>query len=395
MTVANVLSLSCVFPRPGASSFGTFVWRRLERLARRTVVKVVSPVGIVDYSHPAGKALGNSGLPAEWNEENLEVWYPRWLYPPGGGALNAKLLSFQLRRPLARLRRRFPFQLIDAHFGYPDGIAAARLARGFGVPYMITLRGNEPMHCENSSIRAAMSEALRGAARVITVSETLRQFAIGLGATPEIVKTIPNGIDSTIFHPRDRQACRGKHGLGLEERIVLSAGSLIERKGHHRVVEAVAAVRREGMPVRLVIAGGPGREGRFEQEIRAAVRRHQLENAVTFTGQLDAETLAEWMAAADVLVLASTREGWPNVVHEAMGCGTPAIATDVGAIPDMIPSAEYGIVVPRGDAPALNNALLTALRRVWDREKIAAWAQARDWDHVADEVFQEIQQIVR
>jgi teichuronic acid biosynthesis glycosyltransferase TuaC len=388
----KIVSLSCVFPRVGAQEFGIFVKRRLQQLAAHADVKVVSPAGVLDYSHPKG-LLGNRPLPRATRDGALEILHPRWVYPPGGSILNAVLLERQMKSPLTKLRERFPFDVIDAHFGYPDGIAAAGLATHFGVPYTITLRGNEPMHCEDASVREAMAKALRGAGCVITVSESLRQFAISLGVDCEHVQTIPNGIDGGIFHIRDRSECRRKHGLSENEPVVLSAGSLIERKGHHRTIEAIAHVRRAGINARLVVAGGTGREGCFETEIRAAAAKQQLENAVVFTGHVDPATLAELMSAADVFCLASTREGWPNVVHEAMGCGTPAVATSVGAVRDMI-SEERGIVVPVGDQEALNEGLLSALKRVWNREAIATWAHARDWKRVGAEVAESMRRVV-
>lgn len=390
----HVLSLSCVFPRPGLPNFGIFVRRRLEGLARRVDLRVIAPVGVLDYAHPEGTPLGNWGLPRGWSDGPLEVWYPRWLYPPGGGFLNPILLSSQLRRPLEALRRSFPFDLIDAHFGYPDGIAAGKLAQSLGVPYMVTLRGNETMHCENPRVRSQLASALRGAARVVTVSEALREFAISLGVAAEKVRTIPNGIDRTVFYPRDRRASRHKYGLGPDERIVLSAGYLIERKGHHHVVEAVADLHRRGLPSRLLIAGAEGREGSFGQQIRDAVERNGIASHVLFMGELTPDALAEVMSAADVLCLASSREGWPNVVHETMGCGTPVVATNIGGVPDMLACGDRGTIVPGNQPKVLSNALFEALQRDWDRESISRWAHSRDWENVADEVLSEIQHAV-
>ncbi len=104
-------------------------------------------------------------------------------------------------------------------------------------------------------------------------------------------------------------------------------------------------------------------------------------------GNLPPDALARLFNAADVFCLASSREGWPNVLHEAMACGAPAVAVDVGAVPDMIPSDKYGLVVPPDIPGALQNALEKALRQSWDRNEIAALGQARSWDPVAREVL--------
>jgi glycosyltransferase involved in cell wall biosynthesis len=390
----RVLSLSCVFPNPAQPVFGTFVCSRLRRLGELLECKVVAPVPMYDYSQTGARWIGKRGIPPYRQEGPLEVLHPRWFYPPGGSVLNPGLLAIQLARPLARLRRRFPFELIDAHFGYPDGIAAAILARRFNVPFVVTLRGNEPMHAQRASVRRALSFAFRHAARVIALSSRLRDFAVSLGAAPEKTVVIPNGVDLEVFRPRNRAAMREKHGLRPDEKVVLSAGALIERKGHHRVACALGMLRARGVEARLVIAGAAGPEGRFEARIREIVSRLGLDSAVSFTGQVSAQTLAELMAAVDVFCLASTREGWPNVVHEALACGTPVVSTDVGAVPDMIPSPAYGRVVAPGDQHGLEDALAWALRRPWDREEISRWAQLRSWDRVAKEVAAEFGEVM-
>ena len=131
--------------------------------------------------------------------------------------------------------------------------------------------------------------------------------------------------------------------------------------------------------------GGPGREGQFEARLHAAVKEQGIEGAAHFTGAVPPAKLAEYMSAADVFCLASSREGWPNVVHEALGCGAPAVATNVGGIEDMIPSPEYGIVVPPGDQAALTAALGERCTGTGTGAAIAAWGGARSWTHVAAE----------
>jgi glycosyltransferase involved in cell wall biosynthesis len=366
------------------------VRHRIQAVSRHAQVKVLSPVGVLDYTHPSGDLFGNCKLPPRLLDGGVEVFYPRWIYPPGGGAVNARLMALELLPRLKRLRREYSFDLIDAHFGYPDGIAAAALAGALGIPYAVTLRGNETMHGERRSIRQALSRALRGAVRIIVLSRALGEFAVCLGAEPERVKLIPNGLDSSVFYPRDRAAVRRELGLADNVRVVLSAGSLIERKGHHTVARVLAAVRRRCGPVELLIAGGPGREGRFERQIAEAIRACGMARSVRMLGQVSAGRLAELMSAADVFCLASSREGWPNVVHEAMACGTPVVATAVGSVPDMIPSKQYGLVTPPGDEEAIGQALAEALETRWDQQAIAAWARSRDWDQVAREVLQEL-----
>jgi teichuronic acid biosynthesis glycosyltransferase TuaC len=380
----RVLSLSTVFPRPAEPAHGVFVARRLEALTKLAEVRVINPVPVMEY--------GNAGQWFQWQGPsrtmlgNLMVYRPKWAYPPLVSTINPVFLAAQLKPLVRKIAETYPFSLIDAHFGHPEGIAAAILARSVGCPFVVTLRGNETMHAHNSLTRRMLAKTFQAAARVITVSERLREFAISLGADPDRVKTIPNGVDVETFLPMERTCARERHGIAAGEKIVLSVGALIERKGHHRTMQAVETAVRAGLECRLVIAGGAGREGDYRAFLREEVSKRGMESRVQFTGPVAPAELAEWMSAADVLSLASTREGWPNVVHEALACGCPVVATDVGGVPDMIPNDQTGIVVPVGDQTALDAALQQALSCSWDRLAISVRARERSWARVATEV---------
>ena len=378
----KVLSICTVFPNPAEEELGLFVRNRLQHLASLVSVRVVAPVPVVDY---AAFRLRNGRIPNGRLDQNLLVYFPSWFYPPHGGSINAFFLAGRLLPYLSRLSREYPFQVLDAHFGYPEGIAAALISASLQCPFTITLRGNETMHAGSLSKRRWMSWAIRRAARVITVSEALVKFAVSLGGEIRRIRTIPNGIDTTLFFPRPLAETRQRLGLPVDRPVIVSAGYLIERKGHHRVVQALRDLRREGSNAELWIVGGPGREGDFTAQIGAAVRENGLEDVVHFTGTLKPSVLAEFMSSADVFCLASSREGWPNVVNEALACGTPAVASDVGGVRDMIPSPDYGLVIPAGDPAALKAALEKALLSEWNRARIAAWGQARSWTQVAAE----------
>jgi glycosyltransferase involved in cell wall biosynthesis len=364
---------------------------RLQEVAAFAEIRVVAPIPAIDYSRPKSEWLRPKAVPPQRTDQRLEVYHPRWLYPPMGGSWNPWCLFQQLKGPVSRLRQEFPFDLIDSHFAFPDGIAASMLAARMGVPFTVTLRGNETLHAQSDAKRKLIQQALCQAARVICVAENLRRFAISLGADPDRVKTIPNGIDTALFYPRDRAECRRKHAIAPDARVILSVGSLIERKGHHRAVQALYDLGEQATGAQLLIAGGPGREGHFEQRIHQLVEQLGMQSRVRFLGQIAPASLPELMSAADLLCLASDREGWPNVVHEAMGCGCPVVATDVGGITDMMPSETYGFIVPPRQTDALSDAMGRALQKTWDHAAIAQWAGARSWKNVAAEVLAEFQ----
>ena len=390
----KILSLSTVFPNPAEPGLGLFVRSRLQYLSAHAEIRVVAPIPLFDYSSARGERTRPANIPRRRTDGALEVWHPTWFYPPGGTPLNFVALFARLALPLGLLRKRYRFDLIDAHFGHPEGAAAALLASTLGVPFTVTLRGNETRDAQSPGLRRAIANAMRKAARVITVSENLRELAISLGAPPERVKTIGNGINPALFHARaNRTGLREKYGIGVRQKAILSAGYLIERKGHHRIIEALATLATQGRAPLLLIAGSAGREGVWEDRIRRQVAASGLDHQVRFLGQQTHEALAELMCACDLLCLASTREGWPNVVHEANACGAPVVTTDVGGVRDMLPKEDYGFIVPPDDPAALGAALGRALDARWDREAIARWGGSRSWEQVAREVFEQFAQV--
>lgn len=390
----RVLSLSTEFPNPSEPGKGLFVRSRLQAIRSRASLVVVAPVAALDYANPQRDLLAARRIPRERQEGHMRVLHPRWLYPPCGGWTNAFFLFARLLPTLVRLRARQPFDVIDAHFAHPEGIAAVVLGKVLRRPVLVTVRGSELRYYRQRLKRYFMSWALRRADRVIAVSDGLRDLAIDLGVDPRRVRTVPNGINAAVFFRRDRLACRADHGIDSAERIILSAGDLAELKGHHRVIAAVKNLNDRGVRARLLIAGGVGRSGRYADTLRQQVVANGLVDQVTFCGEVTQDTLAELMSAADVFCLASSTEGWPNVVNEALACGTPVVATDVGAVRQMVVSDQYGSVVPVHDGAALADALCAALTGHWDHEAISAWGRSRSWSQVANDVLEQMRAVM-
>lgn len=383
----KVLSLSGVYPNPDEPGLGPFVRARLQSLAKYAEVKVIAPIPALDYSHPQHQVFRRRHFPLRRMDGAIEVFHPRWLFPPFGTPLNIACQFSRLLPLAARIRREFRFDLIDAHFCYPEGSAAALLATVFGVPFTITLRGSETMFDGFRYRRAAMTAALRRAAAVVAVSDELRAFALSRGADPGRTRTVPNGIDPEVFHFQDPAAMRRRHNLPIGRRLLLTAGELIEAKGHHLVAVALRSVLARGIDAELWIAGAAAHGGpQFEHILRKQVRNAGLDSRVRFLGWVEQREMSELLSAADLFCFASYTEGWPNVVNEALACGAPVVVTQVGGVAAMLPSSNYGTIVPQGNPAALEEAIFRSLDRNWDRPAISAWGRSRSWDAVAREV---------
>lgn len=379
----KVLSISCDYPNPNHPTRGLFVQSRVRSTAAHAEVKVVAPVPLLDYRGAPQKA----SIPLRHHEGPMEVFHPRWFYPPGGTVLNPLFLAGRLLWPLWRLRKRFDFEVLDAHFGYPTGVAAALLSMVLKCPFVVTLRGSELLHARRDPARSLIAWALRRAAAIVAVSDELRDLAVQLGGDPARSTTISNGVDSSIFFMRDRRQSRRDLSLPEDGLLLLMVGHLIELKGHRHVIQALSRLRERGLNATLLIVGGAGSGGpSSEPQLRELASSLGLQDQVRFLGEANRDKLPLFMSAADVFCLASSREGWPNAVHEALACGTPVVATRVGSIAQLIPLESFGYIVPHGDAAALENKLADAFHTAWDRQAISSWGRGRSWEKVGAEV---------
>jgi len=386
----DLVVFSALFPsaaRPGA---GLFIRERMFRVARQRPLAVVSPQpwfpgqSLIRLLRPGYRPQA----PALEIQQGIRVYHPRYLSVPGllrqFDGWSMALASVGLMRKL----KRQGVQLIDAHFTYPDGEAATRLGRWLGLPATITLRGTEVPHSKNPVLRPRLSRTLKSAARVFSVSDSLRRLAIELGAAVEKTEVVGNGIDTERFQPVARAAARARFGLPDSAKVLISVGALVERKGMHRVIEVLPALLKHHPDLHYLIVGGASPEGDNRTELTAQVARLGLANHVHFLGALPPDELKWPLSASDVFVLATRNEGWANVFLEAMACGLPVVTTDVGGNAEVVCREELGSIVPFGDSAALQQVLDAALKKEWDHSAILDYAQANQWEKRVTQLLQ-------
>lgn len=382
----KLLLFSTVFPNTAQPHHGIFVRERMRGLPPDVEVTVVAPVPWFPFV--SGLRPGfRPRVAREEVQDGVRVLHPRFLSVPAVlKCLDGFFLFLGALPTVWKLRRSFRFDAIDAHFIYPEGVAAALLGRVFRVPVLITLRGLLPLLVPYALRRPQLRWALSRAARVIAVSESLRDDAVALGIPRERVRVIGNGIDPELFHPLDRREARRQLGLLEDGPLLVSVGTLSPRKGFHLVIEALPALPG----ARYAIVGGAGAEGAQQDELRRLAEGLGVADRVIFAGPQKREALAAWYSAADLSVLASAHEGCPNVVLESLACGTPVVATPVGDIPRILDRPEAGRIVER-EVSALKEAIAEALAQPWDRGQIRARIEERTWQAVGREVMEEIE----
>ncbi len=339
----RLLTFTTLFPNPAQPNHGIFVENRLRHLLANHQVEsvVLAPVPFFPFRSPSlGRWSQYARVARREHRNGLTIHHPRFLAIPKLGMSAAPFLLYAASAlAIARLiEQGFCFDAIDAHYLYPDGVAAVWLGQRFRIPVVLTARGSDVTELPDYVwprwlIRRAIAEA----DALTAVSAGLKACLVALGAPPTKVEVLRNGVDTELFRPCDRAAAR--RALGLERCTLLSVGHLIARKGHHHTIEAMRLLPEFDL---LILGEGPERA-----RLAALIERLGLLGRVRLLGAQPHADLARFYTAADALVLASSREGWPNVLLESMACGTPVLASDIPGNPEVVQSREAGLIIGR------------------------------------------------
>ncbi len=375
----RVAVVTKIFPSSLEPLSAPFNRQQIGELARRCEVDVLVAVPHVPYSQVLTvpyRAARLTALPAGERVYGLDVTYVRQLYVPRVGlAVAVPLYLASLRPHRDRLRAA---DVVLATWAYPDGCAAILSALSLDRPCVVKVHGSDVnIVLKRRAARFIAAHVLPRANAVVAVSRPLAGELVRLGIPSARVHVVPNGVDTSVFYPRDRAAARRTLGVSNDARLVLFVGRLEPQKGLGELLDAFDRVRRRVPEAMLVLIGDGVSEG--EARARAATFPIGVAKAL---GPRPHREVATWMGACDVLALPSWAEGTPNVVLEALASGRPAVATAVGGIPDVLADPRAGIVVPPRDAETLADALCAALCRTWDEHDVRACGP-RSWSESA------------
>lgn len=373
----KLLIFTTLYPNAAMPRHGVFVENRLRHLLASGAVtaQVIAPVPWFPSSNPRfGEYAAYAKVPQHELRHNIEIDHPRYpLFPKIGMSLSPLLLALAMRPVVARLLRGGKkFDVIDAHYFYPDGVAAILLGRWFNLPVVITARGTDLNLIPKYTLpRKLIQWAAARTAGMITVCQALKDVLVELGVAEQRVTVLRNGVDLQQFKPSaDRAALRKR--LQLHGTTLLSVGHLIERKGHDLVIAAL-----EYLPETTLLIAGDGPE---EASLRELARARGVEARVTFLGAIKHDELRDYYGAVDILVLASSREGWANVLLEAMACGTPVVASNVWGTPEVVAVPEAGVLMRERTPMGLAEAVRSLLAHYPDRGATRCYAEKFSWD---------------
>jgi glycosyltransferase involved in cell wall biosynthesis len=367
----RLLTFSTLYPNPAQPNHGVFVENRLRQLLASGAAEstVLAPIPWFP-----GRAGGDARAFGQERRHGIAVHHPRFLALPGlGMATNPGALYLAARAELARMvAAGCRFDAIDGHYLFPDGVAAIRLGRDYGVPVVLTARGSDTSQLPHYRLPGRMIRAaIRDAAALIAVSAGLKEGLVAQGAPPEKVTVLRNGVDLGLFRPpADRAAAR--QASGMVGPTLLSVGHLIERKGHDHIIRALPLLPDHAL---LILGEGPERAA-----LQALADRLGVAGRLRMPGVQPHAALPAYYGAADLLVLASAREGWANVLLEAMACGTPVLSSPAWGAREAVAAPEAGLVMTETTPETIAAGVRAVAARATDRSATRRYAEAFGWE---------------
>lgn len=392
MNRLNILLISNLFPTPVDPIRGVFIYQIAKRLQAKCDLTVVCPLPWfprwakgklfekwADFAH----------VPKVYEWQGFTVHSPKYpMIPKVSEAVHAAFVFPSLYRTVKRLHRTKKFDSVNTHWLYPDGVAAAWITHLLKLPHVVTALGCDAnLFMLQGHKRPQIEWALRKAQGVTVVSEALRNFLVEQGLKDKCIDVIPNGVDAEIFHPRDKAECARQLGLTYQGKTVVFVGQLLEVKGVIYLIEAVERLVAAGKDFMVYLVG----EGSGRSEYEAEIARRGLSGHMRLVGNRPHAEIAVWMGIGDVFCLPSIREGFPNVVLEALFCGRPVVASRVGGIPEMVNESNGYFVDPK-NSESLADALGKALEQDWDPQSILATVSHLSWEGAAEHYFQSLEE---
>lgn len=374
-TNLKILTFTTLYPNSETPQHGIFTRTSLGKLLDSGAVdaRVVAPIPWFPFeSRIFGKYAAMAKSAREREDNGLQISHPRFPVVPKIGQTLAPALLALASIPSIRkvIKSGYDFDVIDAHYFYPDGVAAILLGRYFKKPVLIKALGSDVnVFGQMASSRRAIRWAARHAGAVTAVSASLKQALVDLGVDERKITVLRNGVDLTLFEPSGREQARAD--LNLQTFTLLSVGNLIEAKGHHLAIELLTRME----DARLIIAGhGPERI-----RLGRLAKRLGVEERVLFAGSVKQPELALLYKAADAMILASRREGWANVLLESMACGTPVVGTDIPGIADVVRDPCAGRLFADLSVAGLEAAVRTLRADYPERAATRRYAEQFSW----------------
>jgi teichuronic acid biosynthesis glycosyltransferase TuaC len=395
----RVLFITSLFPNESAPHLATFNVKIVKALKEHVDCTVLAPVRWLPRLWvKAGAEPQEPETKQHFREmmNGLHVVRPKIILPPIlGRSLHWLFYAAFVYRKTAQLLARHHFDCIYSMYAYPDGAASVLLGRFLRRPVVVHVMGCDINYLTEFLVRRKVIQwSLRHAIHVVSVSRAMKEKLIALDVPSSRISVIYNGVDTSVFAPKDMVVCRRRLGIKADEKAILFVGTFEKVKGVEDLVKAFEALVKDwdggNAELRLYMIGSGSLEGSIARMVRSA----DLDSRVRLIGNVRNERIADWMNACDVFCLPSIREGLPNVLLEAMACCRPIVATRVGGIPELIEDYALGVLVEPDDQEGLRQALANTVE-ITSEVNCAGVATTYGWARFGSQAAEILEQIVR
>jgi teichuronic acid biosynthesis glycosyltransferase TuaC len=394
----KVLALSYLFPNRERPNHGIFVLNRLKALSQYVDIKVINPIPWFPLQSMVERYRYLHKIPEQDTIGGLEIYHPRFLSIPkyfkaGEGDRYLKAIS-----PIVqKIQKEFEFDLIDMHWTFPDLPAGIALGKEYNKKTIVTLRGMEAFHDQDTDQRPEIvARGLKEVDAIIALSQELKNHGDQLSGDPDKSTVVMNGVDTDQFFYIPKDEARQHIQMNTTEINILSVGSLIYRKGFDLLIKCIAKLKLDARyeNIRLYIIGSEGAEGDYRKELNRLIEELSVKENIVFVGQVSNDELKYWYSASDLFCLASRGEGSPNVLSEALACGCPSVTTDVGSAKEIINAKlNLGLCVKPDSESELFSAINELFSLDLDRIESFEFYTQFNWNWCAEKVFHEINKL--
>jgi D-inositol-3-phosphate glycosyltransferase len=308
------------------------------------------------------------------------------------------------------------YDLIYSHY-WLSGLVAAALRRAWNIPFVQMFHTLAEM-----KNRVAQTPAEREPDRRLNCEREVMGLADGLiaatllekqemdqfyGADSEKIAVVPPGVDLNFFKPMAQNQALDYLGMPHNHKMILFVGRIQPLKGIDTLIRALGLVKKQEPALVddvcvCIIGGDPHPDSAVEQaefdRLQSLRAELELDNLVTLMGAKEQDTLVYYYAAAQMVVMPSHYESFGMVALEAMACGTPVVASDVGGLSFNIEDGYNGYLVPGRNPQAMADKIILLLRYQVLRDQLAeqarTWVTRYSWVTIADELLEIFEQRV-
>jgi len=379
----NLLLITNLFPTPSDPERGIFTLQLVKRLEKICNVTVICPLPYfpkISILKKLEKWYQFALVPNEYIIDGIKVYSPKYpMIPKVSESNHALLMSIGLKSSIKKLNDKYNFDAINSQWLFPDSCAVDMAIKDLNIPHIATGLGCDINQDTYHSIKGPLILQMLNRAKAITVvSNNLKNELINHNINSEKITVIPNGVDINSFKIQDKDICRQRLGIKSSAPMVLYVGRLSEEKNIKSLIIASEKLITNGKYFNLYIVG----DGPLDMELKQLTRQLKIEENVHFIGKVDHSEISTWMSSTDFFSLPSIREGCPNVILEALGCGRPVISSNVGAIPDVV-NEQSGILFDPNNIDDIASSFIQAFSRTWDENQITNSIKHLTWENAA------------